>query len=339
MLLALAAAPAELGAQPAFGPPLPSEISEAPEIDPGRSLTNAALSFGEGGRPNPISVIDGAAGALPGGDGAEGRGLSAAVNIMVLLTVLTLVPSITLMTTCFVRIIVVLGLLRQALGTQSLPPAQVTMALALFMTFMVMSPTLERIYNEAIAPYGRGEITDYDTLWDKSVGPLRDFMFAQIEATDNWESLYMVLEHQGEDISEEAISQMTMDDVPTSALIPAFMLSELKTSFIMGFRVYLPFLVIDIVIASVLISMSMMMLPPVLISLPFKLLLFVLVDGWQLVVGSLMDSFVIHPEPGGAGAGAAIGVLMLGYIRVRGAGRSCDRDVAPPDAPPERGRS
>jgi len=300
-----------------FGPPTPDEIPAIASEDVGRALTNAALSLGDGG-PNPISVLDGAAGALPG---AEGRGLSAAVNIMVLLTVLTLVPSITLMTTCFVRIVVVLGLLRQALGTQSLPPAQVTLALALFMTFMVMSPTLERIYNEAIGPYSRGEITDYDTLWHKSISPLRDFMFAQIEATGNWNSLYMVLEHQGEDISEESISQMTLDDVPTSALIPAFMLSELKTSFIMGFRVYLPFLVIDIVIASVLISMSMMMLPPVLISLPFKLLLFVLVDGWQLVVGSLMDSFVIHPDPGVGAAGASAAVLTLGYMKARRPGR------------------
>ena len=157
------------------------------------------------------------------------------------------------------------------------------------MTLLVMAPTLDRIYDEAIDPYNRGEIRDYDTLWDKSKQPLRDFMFDQIEATGNWSSLYMVLNYRGIDTSEP--EALTRADVDMIALVPAYMLSELKTAFLMGFRVYLPFLVIDMVIAALLISMSMMMLPPVLISLPFKLLLFVLVDGWQLVTGGLLASF------------------------------------------------
>lgn len=246
---------------------------------------------------NPAAILSGAGMMLPGqsaadpvADGpADGGGLSAALNVMILLSVITLAPSIILMTTSFIRILVVLGLLRQALGTQSLPPPQVMTGLALFMTLLVMAPTLDRVYDEALAPYQRGEIRDYGTLWEKGKQPLRDFMFDQIEATGNWSSVYMVLNYRGVDTSDP--SSLTRADVDMIALVPAYMLSELKTSFLMGFRVYLPFLVIDMVIASMLISMSMMMLPPVLISLPFKLLLFVLVDGWQLVVGGLLMSF------------------------------------------------
>lgn len=246
---------------------------------------------------NPISILSNAGMMLPGqGDNTptedgpvDGGSLSAAINVMILLSVITLVPSILLMTTSFVRILVVLGLLRQAIGTQSLPPPQVITGLALFMTLLVMAPTFDRIYEEALDPYQRGEIRDYDTLWNNAKQPLRDFMFDQIEATGNWSSLYMVLNYRGIDTSDPA--SLTRADVDMVALVPAYMLSELKAAFLMGFRVYLPFLVIDMVIASMLISMSMMMLPPVLISLPFKLLLFVLVDGWQLVVGGLLMSF------------------------------------------------
>jgi flagellar biosynthesis protein FliP len=245
--------------------------------------------------PNPVELLGSAAELLGRDSPGETRGFSTVVNIMLLLTVITLAPSIILMTTCFVRIVVVLALLRQALGTQSLPPPQVTIGLSIFMTLLVMSPTIDRMYNEAIVPYQQGQIQDYETLWERGKQPLRDFMFDQIEATGNWSSLYMVLNYRGVDTSEP--ESLTRGDVDMVSLIPAFMLSELKTAFLMGFRIYLPFLVIDMVIATMLISMSMMMLPPVLISLPFKLLLFVLVDGWQLVVGSLMASFR-QPDPG-----------------------------------------
>ncbi|MCC6321760.1 MAG: flagellar type III secretion system pore protein FliP [Phycisphaerales bacterium] len=223
----------------------------------------------------------------------KGKGLSTPINILLVLTVISLAPSIMLMTTCFVRIVVVLGLLKQALGTQNLPPPQVTVGLSLFMTLLVMSPTIDRIHKEAIVPYNAGQVADYDELWSKARQPMRDFMFDQIERTGNWSSLYMVLNYRGVDTTDP--SKLTRASVDMVSLIPAYMLSELKTAFLIGFKVYLPFLVIDMVIAAMLISMGMMMLPPVLISLPFKLLLFVLVDGWQLVVGSLMQSFATHP--------------------------------------------
>jgi len=249
-------------------------------------LATSAAGVEAAGAPsiNPVSVMEDAAKAVPGLEGD----LSGALNVVILLTVLTLVPAIMVMTTCFVRFIVVLGLLKQAMGTQSLPPAQVITALSLFMTFLVMSPTLDRIYNEAILPYQHGEVSNQLETWNLAKQPIRDFMFAQIESTGNWSSLYMVLNYRGVDTSQP--EKLTRADVDMVSLIPAYMLSELKTAFVMGFRVYLPFLVIDMVIASLLISMSMMMLPPVLVSLPFKILLFVLVDGWQLVVGSLMHS-------------------------------------------------
>ena len=274
---------------------------------------------------NPMSILANAGTMLPGqGQGevsqdgpADGGGLSAAINIMILLSVVTLVPSILLMTTSFVRILVVLGLMRQAIGTQSLPPPQVITGLAMFMTLLVMAPTFDRIYDEALDPYQRGEIRDYDTLWNNAKQPMRDFMFDQIEATGNWSSVYMLLEYRGVDTTMPG--EMTRSDVDMTVLVPAYMLSELKVGFLMGFRVYLPFLVIDMVIASILISMSMMMLPPVLISLPFKLLLFVLVDGWTLVVGSLLESFVQDGMSSRISAQAAVLPVLLIPIAVRGA--------------------
>ncbi len=248
--------------------------------------------------PNPIGMLESAADALPGFEG----GLSGALNILILLTVLTLVPAIMLMTTCFVRFVIVLGLLKQAMGTQTLPPPQIITGLAFFMTIIVMAPTMDRIHAEALAPYQRGEISNQMEMWQRAKQPLRDFMFAQIDAAENHSSIFMMLNYRGVDTSEP--QNLTRADVDMLALVPAYMLSELKIAFLMGFRVYLPFLVIDMVIASVLISMSMMMLPPVLISLPFKVLLFVLVDGWTLVVGSLMESVAVH-APAVASAAAA----------------------------------
>ena len=273
---------------------------------------------------NPLKVLSTAGSVLPGverlpastdpnavtpSDPSSSDGLSVGINIMLLLTVIALVPSVMLMTTCFVRIMIVLALLRQAMGAQSIPPAQVVTGLALFMTALVMQPTIERIWDEAVVPYRAGEITDYDVLWERGAQPMRDYMFDQIEATDNWSSLYMIMNYKGIDTSEP--ENLTRADVSTVTLIPAYMLSELKVSFLMGFRVYLPFLVIDMVIASLLISMSMMMLPPVLISLPFKLMLFVLVDGWTLVVGSLLESFVVEGASERLSAEPAAAMLLL----------------------------
>ncbi|MCI0365415.1 MAG: flagellar type III secretion system pore protein FliP [Phycisphaerales bacterium] len=231
---------------------------------------------------NPIGLLERAAEAAPGVEGNFGG----ALNFVVLLTVLSLAPGVLVLCTCFTRIVIVLGLLRQALGAQTLPPSQVIVGLSLFLTLVVMAPTAERMYVQGIEPYMRGNQKDHEAAWDQTKQPLRDFMFAQIEATGNWSSVYMMLEYRGIDTSDP--EKLTRADVDMLSLVPAYVLSELKTAFLMGFRIYLPFLVIDMIVSSMLVSMGMFMLPPVLISLPFKLLLFVLVDGWELVVGSLM---------------------------------------------------
>ena len=302
-VLVLGLAGGSVRGQSVYGPPSPGSGGSLFDAS-GQRATEAF---------NPLAMLDQVGETLPGGsEGLAGdpdrpSGISTAMSVMVLLTVVSLAPSIMLMTTCFMRITIVLALLRQAIGAASIPPPQVLTSLALFMTLMIMAPTLERLWDEAVVPYQRGEVTDYDDLWQRSRQPMRDFMFDQLETTGNWSSLYMVLEYQGVDISDP--SRLTRADVSTPALIPAYMLSELKTAFVMGFKVYLPFLVIDMVIASLLISMSMMMLPPVLISLPFKLLLFVLVDGWTLVVGGLLYSFA--PDVGAAATASAEPVRML----------------------------
>ncbi len=241
---------------------------------------------------NPISIVQNATRVLPGAAAdATGDGdLSASLSIIILLTVLSLAPAILVMCTSFTRIIIVLALLRQAMGTQQLPPSQVITGLALFLTFLVMAPTIQAIHRDAIAPLQAEEIGQLEA-WNRAKQPLRDFMFDQIEHAGNWGDVFMLLNYRGVDTREP--EKLTRADVDMITLIPAFILSELKVAFLMGFRLYLPFLVIDMVISSVLISMGMMMLPPVLISLPFKLLLFVLVDGWQLVCGGLLQSFAV----------------------------------------------
>lgn len=214
-------------------------------------------------------------------------GLSSALQVMLLLTVLSLAPAILLMTTSFVRIIVVLGLLRQAIGTQQLPPSQVITSIAIFMTVLIMSPVWSEMYTESISPYTSKEIS-MEEAWTRGTEPLKRFMSRQIEAAGNSDDVWLFFSYLPDDTPEPE----TYADVPLQVLLPAFILSELKVAFLIGFQIYLPFLILDIVVASVTISMGMLMLPPVLISLPFKLLLFVLVDGWTLVVGMLLESFV-----------------------------------------------
>lgn len=243
--------------------------------------------------PDQLPPDGQAAPATPAEGVTANGGLSTSLSILLLLTVLTLVPAILVMCTSFTRIVVVLALLRQALGTQSLPPTQVVVGLSLFLTFLVMSPTLQRINTEVLQPMQDPDVEMSETeAWDKAKQPLRDFMFAQIDHGGNWDSVYMLMEWR-EPGSTKDRSDLRRADVDMLTLIPAFMLSELKIAFLLGFRLYLPFLVIDMVISSVLISMGMLMLPPVLISLPFKLLLFVLVDGWNLVVANLLSSFAM----------------------------------------------
>lgn len=225
-------------------------------------------------------------------------GLTSTLKLMLLLTVLSLAPSILIMTTCFIRFIVVLGLLRQALGTQQLPPNQVMISLCLFLTFLVMAPVWQQSYEQGIRPYTTPEPGEaapgFRTAFEKTVQPIRNFMSGQIERAGNSDAVWMFLDFQrpgaDPDSAEEPPMPDSYDEVPLSVLLPAYMLSELKTAFVIGFQIYLPFLVIDMVVSSVLISMGMMMLPPILISLPFKLLLFVMIDGWFLTVGMLLES-------------------------------------------------
>lgn len=206
--------------------------------------------------------------------------VSTGLQVLFLLTILSIAPAILLMTTCFTRIVIVLGFVRMAMGTQNMPPTQVVIGLSLFLSFFIMAPTINRINDEAFQPYLAEEITQQNAL-DKAVEPMRDFMFSQVKESE----LAM--------LSDITLTTDPYDknDIPTMTLIPAFMLSELKRAFQMGFMIYIPFLVIDMIVASILMSMGMMMLPPVIISMPFKLLLFVLVDGWALIVGSLIKSF------------------------------------------------
>ncbi len=228
------------------------------------------------------------------------EGISSTLQVMLLLTVVSLAPAILLMTTSFVRILVVMGLLRQALGTQQLPPSQVITSIALFMTALLMTPVWTQVYDEAIKPYSE-ETIDMEQAWERGTQPVRRFMAEQIRRTDNDDSVHLFLKYLPSEVDpvtgklpENYVYFDAGPDernVPLQALLPAFMLSELKTAFLIGFQIYLPFVVLDIVVASVTISMGMLMLPPVLISLPFKLLLFVLVDGWRLVVEMLLQSF------------------------------------------------
>ncbi len=212
--------------------------------------------------------------------GADHSKASTTVQLIILLTILTVAPAILLMMTSFTRIVVVLSLLRHALSTQSLPPNQIIIGLALFLTFFIMAPTWQKINREALQPYYEERISGEEalTLAEK---PIKDFMLRQTREKD----LALFVRISGEKRPEKP------DDVSLKTLIPAFVISELKTAFQIGFIIYLPFFVIDMVVSSVLLSMGMMMLPPIMISLPFKLLLFVLVDGWNLVVGSVVQSF------------------------------------------------
>ena len=203
------------------------------------------------------------------------------LQILIWLTILTLAPSILIMTTCFIRIVVVLSLTRQAMGAGNLPPNQVITSLALILTFFIMAPTFNQINEQALQPYMQNQITQQAAL-DRGIVPIRNFMFKQTHEKEL--ALFVRM--------AKIEKPKTKDDIPTYILLPSFILSELKTAFTIGFVVYLPFLVIDIVVSSVLVSMGMMFLPPTMIALPFKLIMFVMVDGWYLIVKSLVESFV-----------------------------------------------
>jgi flagellar biosynthetic protein FliP len=214
-----------------------------------------------------------------GGDENPAK-VSVVMQIFLLLTVLSLAPSILIMVTCFTRIAIVLSLLRQAMGSPQLPPNQIVIGLALFLTFFIMSPVWQKVHKEAVKPYLAEQITATQAL-ETAAGPIRKFMIAHTREKDLSLLVDVAKLPRPENISA----------VPTTVLIPAFIISELKTAFQIGFMLYVPFLIIDMVVASVLLSMGMMMLPPIMVSLPFKLMIFVLTDGWYLIIGSLVKSF------------------------------------------------
>lgn len=229
-----------------------------------------ASAFAEAGLP----LVN----ATPSAGGGQDYTLS--LQTLILLTSLTFIPAVVLMMTGFTRIIIVLSLLRQALGTQSVPPNQVMIGLALFLTFFVMSPVIDKIYVDAYKPLSESQITMQEAM-DKGVAPLKEFMLKQTRESD----LALFAKMAEVDKIEGP------EQVPLKVLVPAFVTSELKTAFQIGFAIFIPFLIIDMVVASVLMSMGMMMVSPAIVALPFKLMLFVLVDGWQLILGSLVESF------------------------------------------------
>lgn len=210
----------------------------------------------------------------------DAKDLSVALQIVLILTVLTLAPSILIMMTSFIRIAVVLSFLRQAIGTNQMPPNQLLIAVALILTFFIMAPVANQAYEAGLKPYLDGEISQ-EVAFDHGMEPVRQFMLKQVREKD----LALFVKLSGME------QPKNMNDVPTRLLIPGFVLSELRTAFQIAFVIFIPFLIIDMVVASVLMSMGMLMLPPIMVALPFKILLFVLVDGWYLIVKSLVESF------------------------------------------------
>ncbi len=206
--------------------------------------------------------------------------VSVTLQILLLMTVLSLAPAIMIMTTSYLRIIIVFSFLKSALGTQQMPPAQLLSGLALFITFFVMTPTWTKVHDEALKPYMDHKI-NMEEAYDKGIGPIREFMFRNVRDEDL--ELFLGLANLSKPNNR--------NDVPTYILVPSFCISELRAGFIIGFFLFIPFLMVDMIVASILMSMGMMMLPPMMISLPFKILLFILVDGWNLIIGSLVRSF------------------------------------------------
>ncbi|HOE96546.1 MAG TPA: flagellar type III secretion system pore protein FliP [Candidatus Sumerlaeota bacterium] len=257
----LAAQPAGAGAAGGMATPPGMNLSALPSIA-GPSLT--------------LSLNGAGGAAAESGNGAVAMGL----QILALLTVLTLAPAILIMLTSFTRIVVVLGFVRRALSTQEVPPTQVLIGLSLFLTFFVMAPTWTSVYEGAIRPYFNEEIALAEMI-DRAETPTREFLFENTRKNDLALFIRMARIERPQ----------TKADVPTYVLIPSFIVSELQTAFLIGFIIYIPFLIIDMVVSSVLLSMGMMMLPPVIVSLPFKIILFVLVDGWNLIIGSLVRSY------------------------------------------------
>lgn len=247
------------------------------------AVLGCMLAWSASALAEPATTVAAPTSVLP--DVNNPSGVSSAMQMVALVTILSVAPAVLVLVTCFTRIVVVLGLLRTALATQQLPPNQVLFGLALLMTVVVMGPVAKEVHSGAIEPLLAGKM-QLQPAMDAAAKPVRQFMIGQIEGAGNDEDVRMFLT---EDMRSK--KGLTWRDVPTPSLISGFVVSELKVAFTMGFRIFLPFLIIDMLVASVLVSMGMLMMPPSLVSLPFKLLLFVLADGWHWVVGTLMRSF------------------------------------------------
>lgn len=229
----------------------------------------------QGNTPLPIPKI-----GIDVGTAESPEDISVSLQILALLTILSLAPSILIMSTSYLRIIIVFHFLKNALGTQQMPPSQLLSGLALFLTFFIMAPTWNQVNEQALQPLMNGEI-NYETAYDRGIKPIREFMYKHVRDED----LMLFIDIANIERPE------SREDLPTYIVLPAFALSELRAGFIIGFFLFIPFLMMDMIIASVLLSMGMMMIPPMLIALPFKILLFILVDGWNLIVGSLIRGF------------------------------------------------
>jgi flagellar biosynthetic protein FliP len=273
----------------AQAPLIPSQPNKLPTFDETAPVETYAVE-------NPAVV------ATSPDESAEpvGPAIPNSLKLMVTLSIFSLAPALLMMTTCFVRFTIVTSLLKQAIGTPNIPPTQVMTALSLFLTFLVMSPVWKQGYDVGIKPYleppaGQEKMTEMQAF-EKTMVPVREFMGGQIEQTGNQDAVWMFYEYQRQTDPDQTVSLVNSDtpqtyqELPLSVLLPAYLVSELKTAFLIGVQIFLPFLVIDLVVASVLTSSGMMMLPPALVSLPMKLMLFVLIDGWHLIVGMLLES-------------------------------------------------
>jgi flagellar biosynthetic protein FliP len=222
------------------------------------------------------------------GNAISPAGIWPSIKVALLLAVLSLAPAIVLMTTCYVRVVVVLTLLRQAFGGQQLPPMQVVTALSLFLTLLIMAPVWNQVKTDAIDPYTRdANPIGWEEAWQRGIEPVKHFMVSQIKASGNSDSVAVFYKH----LPDAGPLPSTIEQVPINVLLPAFLISELKIAFLLGFQIFLPFLILDLVVSSVTVSSGMLMLPPTMVSFPLKLILFVMVDGWNLVVGMLLQSF------------------------------------------------
>lgn len=256
-----------------------SNVRQVSAANIGDTITNDETI---GNTPNTGNNVSGSLGPLEFNlrSNEDEESLPATLQILLILTVITLAPSILIMVTSFTRIIIVLHFVRSAMGTQSTPPNQVLVGLALFLTFFIMSPVITQVNANAIQPLSRGEISQNEAFV-AGVAPIRTFMLEQTDIKD----LRLFMDIAGIDVVD------TVDEIPITVLIPSFIISELRKAFIIGFLIYIPFIVIDMVVASTLMSMGMMMLPPTMISMPFKILLFIIADGWSLIIGELVKTF------------------------------------------------